>query len=254
MQYNWNWGIFWEESPYGIPYWETLLEGLKWTLLVAGFAWVLALVLGAIIGTLRTVENKWVVGLCNTYVEIFRNIPLIVQMFLWFYVIPDVFLPKGILAWYKQDLPQIINISFLTAVLALGFFTSSRVAVQVTAGIKALPRGQKMAGEALGFTGYQTYRYVLLPMAFRIIIPALVNEMAAIIKNSSVALVISVVELTAAAYSMSEFSFQTFESLTGATIIYVVVSAIALLSARVLEKYVAVPGYVVAGSTSAGGK
>lgn len=253
MQYNWNWGIFWEESPFGIPYYETLLLGLKWTLLTAGFAWALALILGAIVGTLRTVDNKWVVRISNGYVELFRNIPLIVQMFLWYYVVPDLFLPSGLREWYKQDLPMIINISFLTAVIALGFFTSARVAVQVTAGIKALPRGQEMAGKALGFTQFQTYRYVLLPMAFRIIIPALVNEMAAIIKNSSVALVISVVELTAAAYSMSEFSFQTFEALTGATIIYIIVSAIALLLARVLEKVVAVPGYVVAGSTGNGG-
>lgn len=251
--YTWDWGIFFEESPVGISYLETLFIGLKWTLVVAGFGWVLAMVLGTIIGTLRTTQKKWVVMLANGYVELFRNIPLIVQMFLWFYVVPDFFLPAGMQAWYKQELPHLVDIPLLTAILALGFFTSARVAVQVTAGINALPRGQRMAGLAMGFTTVQTYRFVLLPMAFRIIVPALVNEVAAIIKNSSVALVISVVELTAAAYSMSEFTFKTFESLTGATIIYIVVSVIAILIARILEKVVAVPGYVTTGSTSTGG-
>jgi ABC-type amino acid transport system permease subunit len=107
---------------------------------------------------------------------------------------------------------------------------------QVTTGIQALPRGQRMAGAALGLTPVQTYRYVLLPMAFRIIIPALTNEFAAIIKNSSVALTIGLVELTAATYSMREFTFQTFEALTGATIIYLIISVIALFMARLLEK------------------
>jgi glutamate/aspartate transport system permease protein len=124
---------------------------------------------------------------------------------------------------------------------------------QVTTGIQALPRGQRMAGAALGLTPVQTYRYVLLPMAFRIIIPALTNEFAAIIKNSSVALTIGLVELTAATYSMREFTFQTFEALTGATIIYLIISVIALFMARLLEKVTAVPGYITGGSTSAGG-
>ncbi|MCI1003600.1 amino acid ABC transporter permease [Herbaspirillum sp. C7C8] len=248
MHYNWNWGIFWEMSPDGIPYIDTLLAGLKWTLATAACAWIMALVLGTIFGTLRTTTKPWVVRIANGYVELFRNIPLLVQMFLWYFVIPEL-LPKALGDWIKS-LP---DASFVTATLALGFFTSSRVAVQVTTGIQALPRGQRMAGTALGLTPTQTYRYVLLPMAFRIIIPALTNEFAAIIKNSSVALTIGLVELTAATYSMREFTFQTFEALTGATIIYVIISVIALFLARLLEKVTAVPGYITGGSTSAGG-
>lgn len=248
MHYNWNWGIFWEQSPDGIPYINTLLVGLKWTLATAVLAWIMALALGTIIGTLRTTQKPWVVRLANSYVEIFRNIPLLVQMFLWYFVMPEL-VPAALGDWLKS-LP---NASFVTAFLALGFFTSSRVAVQVSTGINALPRGQRMAGAALGLTPVQTYRYVLLPMAFRIIIPALTNEFAAIIKNSSVALTIGLVELTAATYSMREFTFQTFESLTGATIIYIIISVIALLLARFLEKVTAVPGYITGGSASAGG-
>jgi glutamate/aspartate transport system permease protein len=169
-------------------------------------------------------------------------------MFLWYFVMPEL-VPAAVGDWLKS-LPEA---SFVTAFLALGFFTSSRVAVQVSTGINALPRGQRMAGAALGLTPVQTYRYVLLPMAFRIIIPALTNEFAAIIKNSSVALTIGLVELTAATYSMREFTFQTFESLTGATVIYIIISVIALMLARFLERVTAVPGYITTGSSSSGG-
>ncbi|WP_050479556.1 amino acid ABC transporter permease [Herbaspirillum rhizosphaerae] len=248
MHYNWNWGIFWEQSPDGIPYIDTLLIGLKWTIATAVLAWIMALVLGTIVGTIRTTQKPWAVRIANGYVELFRNIPLLVQMFLWYFVMPEL-VPAAVGDWLKS-LPEA---SFVTAFLALGFFTSSRVAVQVSTGINALPRGQRMAGAALGLTPVQTYRYVLLPMAFRIIIPALTNEFAAIIKNSSVALTIGLVELTAATYSMREFTFQTFESLTGATVIYIIISVIALLLARILEKVTAVPGYITTGSSSTGG-
>src|SRR5471030_1533503 len=205
MNYHWNWHIFGEMSPDGVhTYMDTLWAGLTWTLATAGAAWIMALILGMVIGTVRTLPNKWIVGLANAYVELFRNVPLLVQMFLWYFVMPEL-LPAELGNWVKS-LP---DAPFVTAVLCLGFFTSARVAVQVSAGINALPRGQKLAGTALGLTLPQTYRYVLLPMSFRIIVPSLTNEFAAIIKNSSVALTIGLVELTAATYSMREFTFQT---------------------------------------------
>lgn len=244
MNYNWNWNIFFEDAPDGTgSYLDSLLAGLKWTLATAGSGWVLALLLGLIIGTLRTAPNKWVVRLANAYVELFRNIPLIVQMFLWYFVFPEL-LPTEL----GNSLKQLPNAPFVTAVLSLGFFTSSRIAVQVTTGINAIPRGQRMAGTALGLTLPQTYRYVLLPMAFRIIIPALTNELAAIIKNSSVALSIGLIELTASARSMQEFSFQTFEAYSAATVIYLVVSVIAILLANLLERSLRVPGFIATGS------
>jgi glutamate/aspartate transport system permease protein len=249
MNYNWNWGIFWEMSPDGTgTYMDTLIHGLQWTLATAAIAWIMALVLGAFIGTVRTMPNKFAAGLANAYVELFRNIPLLVQMFLWYFVIPEL-LPEA-LGTYIKTLP---NSSFVTAVLALGFFTSARVAVQVSAGILALAGGQKNAGIALGLTLPQTYRYVLLPMAFRIIIPSLTSEFAAIIKNSSVALTIGLVELTAAARSMQEFSFQVFEAFTAATIIYLCISILAIFLANFVERKTAVPGFITGGSAKSGG-
>jgi len=247
MNYNWNWRIFWEASPDGVgTYMDTLLSGLVWTLATALLAWVMALILGAIIGTIRTMPNKLAVRLANGYVELFRNIPLLVQMFLWYFVMPEL-VPASIGNWLKS-LP---NAPFVTAVLCLGFFTSSRVAVQVSAGINSLPRGQKLAGTALGLTLPQTYRYVLLPMAFRIIVPPMTSEFLNIIKNSAVALTIGLMELTARARSMQEFSFQVFEAFTAATIIYILVNVVVVFLMRWIEKRVAVPGFIT--SSSGGG-
>ncbi len=248
MNYNWNWRIFWEASPDGVgTYMDTLLSGLVWTLATALIAWVMALILGAIIGTIRTMPNKLAVRLANGYVELFRNIPLLVQMFLWYFVMPEL-VPEAAGNWLKS-LP---NAPFITAVLCLGFFTSSRVAVQVSAGINSLPRGQKLAGTALGLTLPQTYRYVLLPMAFRIIVPPMTSEFLNIIKNSAVALTIGLMELTARARSMQEFSFQVFEAFTAATIIYILVNVLVVFLMRWIEKRVAVPGFI-SSATSGGG-
>ena len=248
MNYNWNWRIFWEASPDGVgTYMDTLLSGLVWTLATALLAWVMALILGAVIGTIRTMPNKLAVRLANAYVELFRNIPLLVQMFLWYFVMPEL-VPASLGGWLKS-LP---NAPFITAVLCLGFFTSSRVAVQVSAGIQSLPRGQTLAGTALGLTLPQTYRYVLLPMAFRIIVPPMTSEFLNIIKNSAVALTIGLMELTARARSMQEFSFQVFEAFTAATIIYILVNVLVVFLMRWIEKRVAVPGFI-SSATGGGG-
>ena len=249
MNYNWNWRIFWAASPEGLgTYMDTLLSGLQWTLATALSAWLMALILGAVIGTIRTMPNRWAVRLANAYVELFRNIPLLVQMFLWYFVMPEV-VPASIGDWLKA-LP---NAPFVTAVLCLGFFTSSRVAIQVSAGIESLPRGQKMAGTALGLTLPQTYRYILLPMAFRIILPPLTSEFLNIVKNSSVALTIGLMELTARARSMQEFTFQVFEAFTAATVIYILVNAVIVTLMHFFEKRVAIPGFIAAPSTELGG-
>jgi len=207
----------------------------------------MALILGAIIGTIRTMPNKLAVRLANGYVELFRNIPLLVQMFLWYFVMPEL-VPDSVGNWLKS----LNNAPFVTAVLCLGFFTSSRVAVQVSAGINSLPRGQKLAGTALGLTLPQTYRYVLLPMAFRIIVPPMTSEFLNIIKNSAVALTIGLMELTARARSMQEFSFQVFEAFTAATIIYILVNVVVVFLMRWIEKRVAVPGFI-SSNTGGGG-
>ena len=184
---------------------------------------------------------KWVVRLGNAYVEIFRNVPLLVQMFLWFFVAPEL-LPTELGDWIKQMPPPWG--SYIPAVLCLGIYTSVRVAEQVRAGIQSLPRGQMMAGTAVGLTLSQTYGQVLLPQSFRIILPPLTSEFLNCIKNSSVALTIGVMELTARARAMQEFSFQVFEAFAAATAIYLLANLVVVLGMRWLEARVRVPGLI----------
>jgi len=246
VKYDWHWQILFETEPGGTgTYLHYLLVGLGWTLATALAAWVIALTLGALVGTVRTTTARWAVRLGNLYVEIFRNVPLIVQMFLWFFVVPEL-LPELLGDWIKQMPPPWG--SYVPAVFCLAIFTSVRVAEQVRAGINSLPRGQRMAGTAMGLTQPQTYRYVILPQAFRIILPPLTSEFMNIIKNSSVALTIGLLELTGRARAMQEFSFRVFEAFTAATVIYLLTNLVVVLAMRALEKGVRVPGLIAAGA------
>ena len=250
MNYNWNWSIFGQMASDGSGTWlHYLVAGLGWTLATALAAWVIALVIGAVVGTLRTTPIRWLVRLGNLYVEIFRNVPLIVQMFLWFFVLPEL-LPKDLGDAMKQLAPPWG--SYVPAVLCLGMFTSVRVAEQVRAGIESLPRGQRMAGTALGLTLPQTYRYVILPMAVRIVLPPLTSEFMNVIKNSSVALTIGLLEVTGRARAMQELTFQVFEAFAAATVIYLLVNLVVVIGMRALERKVRVPGYIGAAPGTGG--
>ncbi len=242
MNYEWSWQVFLQSVPDGTgTYAQSLLSGLGWTLATALAAWLLALAVGSIIGVARTAPIKWLAALGNAYVELFRNIPLLVQMFLWFFVLPEV-MPAAFGDWIKAMRPPWS--SYVPAVLCLGLFTAARVAEQVRAGIQSIAIGQRMAGTALGLTLPQTYRYVLLPMAYRIILPPLTSEFMNIIKNSAVALTISLVELTFQARSMSEFTFKTFEAFAAATVVYILINIVVVLMMRVLERRARVPGFI----------
>jgi glutamate/aspartate transport system permease protein len=240
VNYNWNWHIFLEPAPNGTgTYLDMLLSGLVLTIETAICAWIIALVTGSIVGVLRTLPSKtasWV-GFC--YVEFFRNMPLLVQLFLWFFVLPEL-LPRSAGLWMKQ----MSNAPFYTAAIGVGLFMSARVAVQLEAGVNSMPRGQKMAATALGLTTAQTYRYVLLPMAYRIVLPPLTSEFLSTIKNTSVAITIGLIELTGQARAMQEFSFQVFEAFTGATVLYLLINIVVVIGMRFVERAVAVPGYI----------
>ena len=251
MQYNWNWGIFWQPAPDGVgTYMSWLIAGLGWTLATALAAWVIALAVGSLLGVIRTTPVKWAVRLGNAYVELFRNIPLLVQMFLWFFVLPEL-VPAALGTAIKQMPPPWA--AYVPAVLCLGFYTAARVAEQVRAGIQSLPRGQMMAGTAMGLTLPQTYRYVILPMTFRIVLPPLTSEFMNTIKNSAVALTIGLLELTGRARAMQEFSFQVFEAFTAATLIYILVNIVVVFFMRWLERRIAVPGLIAAGGAPQAG-
>jgi glutamate/aspartate transport system permease protein len=199
------------------------------------------------VGVARTLDNKWARGLGKAYVEFFRNIPLLVQMFLWYFVVPEL-VPRAMGDAIKQIAPP-WGI-FIPAVLCLGFYTSSRVAEQVRAGIESLPAGQHMAATALGLKTHEVYRYVLLPTSFRIILPPLTSELLNLIKNTSVAFTIGLFELVGAARSMQEFSFQVFETFAMATLFYLILNLIVVRGMLLFERRLAVPGFIGPASAS----
>ena len=238
---SWDWKVFLNDDGSGRTYLHWMFDAWGWTLAVAGASWVVAMVVGALVGTLRTLpDSPWLVRLANAWVELFRNVPLLVQIFIWYFVVPKIF-PA------MKGLP-----SFVLVVFALGFFTSARIAEQFRAGIQALPRGQRYAGMAMGFTTAQTYRYVLLPMAFRIIIPPLTSESMNLLKNSSVAFAVSIAELTMFAMQAQEETSRGIEIYLAVTLLYAVSAFAVNRLMAFVEKKVQIPGHVVAGVAGGG--
>jgi len=244
---NWDWQVFCKNTIDGevvprcfgsggdITYLDWMLSAWGWTLSVALLALVVALLVGALMGILRTTPSKALVAIGNVWTELFRNIPLLVQVFLWYHVLPSIFTSL-------RAVP-----SFILVVFALGFFTSARIAEQVKAGIQSLPKGQRYAGLAMGFTLPQTYRYVLLPMAFRIVIPPLTSESMNIIKNSSVAFAVSIAELTMFAMQAQEETSRGVEVYLAVTGLYFVSAFVINRIALFIEQRLQVPGMIGGG-------
>lgn len=242
MGYNWNWQVFLQPSATGEgTYLTWLFEGLQWTVMLSLSAWVIALITGSIIGVLRTVPNRWLAGLATLYVEVFRNIPLLVQLFIWYFVLPEL-LPATWGNAFKQMNP--LGQQFISAMVCLGLFTAARVAEQVRSGINSLPPGQKNAGLAMGFTLTQVYRHVLLPMAYRIIVPPLTSEFLNIFKNSAVATTIGLIELSRQAQQLVDYTAQPYEAFIAVTLLYVIINVTVMFLMRRLERSVQVPGYI----------
>jgi glutamate/aspartate transport system permease protein len=227
---TWDWQVFLQDTGGGETYLRWMMSAWGWTLSVAVLALLVALVVGSMMGILRTTPSKVLVFIGNAWTELFRNIPLLVQIFLWYHVLPSIFLSL-------RGVP-----SFVLVVFALGFFTSARISEQVRAGIQSLPRGQTYAGLATGLTLPQTYRHVLLPMAYRIIIPPLTSESMNIIKNTSVAFAVSIAELTMFAMQAQEETSRGVEIYLAVTALYFVSAFAVNRLARFIELRVQVPG------------
>jgi glutamate/aspartate transport system permease protein len=241
MRMTWDWQVFLNDDGSGRTYLQWMLNAWGWTLAVAVCAWVVAVLIGSLMGTLRTLPNSPVLTrVANVWVELFRNIPLLVQVFLWYFVVPKIF-PAF------QKVP-----GFVLVVFALGFFTSARMAEQIRAGIQALPKGQRYAGMALGLTTAQTYRYVILPMAFRIILPPMTSESMNLLKNSSVAFAVSISELTMFAMQAQEETSRGIEVYLAVTALYAVSAFAVNRVFALIEKKVQIPGFIVAGGTGGG--
>ncbi|WP_315755877.1 amino acid ABC transporter permease [Bradyrhizobium sp. SZCCHNRI2007] len=238
MNYAWNWGVLAQN-----PYMQWLISGVELTSAISLAALVIAVGVGTAVGVVHSAHTPVGRILTGIYINVFRNIPLLLQMFLWFFVVPEI-VPAGMGRWLKRDLPFP---EIMTAIVALGLFTSARIAVQVSAGIDAVPVGQRWAARATGLSPLQAYRLVLLPQAVRIIIPPLTSEFLTIFKNSSLALTIGVYELTAQTQQIQSITYQGFEAFTAATVIYVTIALAVTLLMRRIEVRATLPSFVSGG-------
>ncbi len=246
MGYHWRWEVFFQPAPSGggATYLDWILAGLKMTAVLSLSSWLIALAVGSLMGVLRTVPNRLLYAISTIYVEVFRNVPLLVQLFIWYFVIPEL-VPLRLGLWFKGLNPFLQQ--YLAAMLCLAFFTAARICEQVRAGIESLSRGQKAAALALGFTLPQTYNNVLLPMAFRIIVPPLTSEMLNLFKNSAVASTIGLLELAAMGRQLVDYTAQPYESFIAVTLLYVALNLIILGFMRWVEEKSRVPGFIGGG-------
>ncbi|MBY0345909.1 MAG: amino acid ABC transporter permease [Neisseriaceae bacterium] len=242
--YNWDWGVYFHLTGMvqGEQYWEWFVSGLSITIQVGTMGWILALGIGIILGIFRTLSNPFLSGLASAYVNVFRNIPLLIQLFFWYYVLPE-YLPESVQIWWKQDLSPSTS-ALVSLTIGLGMFTAARICEQVRTGIQALSSAQAMAAKALGLRPMQIYRLILLPQAFRIIMPPLTSEFLNIFKNASVGALIGVMELVNQTQQASTFTEQFFECLTLATAMYFILNSLLMRLMSWIEKKTRIKGMI----------
>jgi His/Glu/Gln/Arg/opine family amino acid ABC transporter permease subunit len=233
MAYRFDWSVLWTGQSG-----EWLLDGLLMTLRLSAAAWLLAAALGVVAGALRTGPVRLLRALAGAYVEFFRNVPLLVWMFVWYFAVPPV-LPRAAQDWLIDH-----GLEFWAAVLALGVYSGARFAEVLRAGIQSIPRTQVEASLASGLTTVQAYRYVIVPVALRLILPPLTSESLNLLKNSSVALTISVAELTFQTRQIETYTARAIEALTAGTLLYLVLCLTIASALGWVERRTAIPGLI----------
>lgn len=242
MQYSWDFLIYFKPSLTGEGYyWELILQGLWVTVTLSLLSWGAALALGTLLGIARTVTWRPISWPTAVFIHCFRNTPLLVQIFLWFYVVPEL-LPTDWGMWINQMDPT--TNKFITVLIVLSLYSAAKAAEVIRSGIETVSRGQKQAAAAIGLSPYGAYRYVILPQAFRIIMPPLTSDFLNVFKNSSVAMTVGLMELTGQTRQIGDFSAQPFEAYIAATVIYSLVTLSVIWLMRRIEKATRIPGFL----------
>lgn len=197
MNYHFDWAPIWAHR-------EMLLSGFVLTVAVSAAALILAVILGTLVGTLATAQPRLLRLAAATFVEMTRNVPLLIHMYFWYIGLAFLRLPP-----------------FLCAVLGLAIYSGAYVAEVVRGGINAVARGQSQAALATGLTRAQSLRLVVYPQALRIIAPSLAGLFSQLIKDSSLASVITVAELSFAASAIESDTFRSFEVYITISILYI---------------------------------
>ena len=238
LNYDFDWSVLWRE-----PYGALMLKGIATTLQLSLVAWILAVIIGGVVGVLRVAPWRPGRFAGMAYVEIFRNTPLLVHLFFWYYAAP-LLLPKSGQTWLYDHVPVF---AFWAGTVGLGAYTASRVAELFRAGFLAVPHDQYHAAYAIGLNTLQTYRHVVIPFAFRVILPAFTTEFLTCFKNSALAMTIGVMETTHTAYYIDSFTWHGLETTTAASLVYLVIAVVIAVSMSFIEKRIHIPGMIARG-------
>jgi His/Glu/Gln/Arg/opine family amino acid ABC transporter permease subunit len=233
IPYEFRWSVLWE-SPHG----AWLIDGLLMTLRLSALSWVIAVFLGILFGALRTVPFRPLRAIATAYVEFFRNVPLLVWLFFWYFGAPE-FLPESMRQWLIHH-----GVEFWSAVAGISIYHGARMSEVIRSGIQSIPKTQLEAGISTGLSVSQTYRLIIIPIALRLIVPPVTNESLNLLKNSSLAMTIGVAELTFATRQIETYTAKAIEAFTAGTLIYLILClSIALIMNRV-ERRFAIPGLI----------
>jgi len=215
LNYTFDWSIITSGK-----YFDWLVSGLLTTLKLSALSIVLAFLLGLVIAVMRMSDNKPVRWVAHAYLEFFRNTPLLVQIFFWYFGSYKI-LPMVINDWLNN-----VGFEFAAAAIALTIYTSAFIAEDIRSGVLSIPKEQMEAARSAGFSYLRSMQYIILPQAIRITIPPLVNQFLNLVKNSSLAMTIGVMEMTYQARQVESYTFKGFEAFTAATAVYLALSII----------------------------
>lgn len=238
LKYNFDWSVLWRE-----PYGRMLTEGIFTTIHLSLLAWLIAVAVGLMAAVLRVLPYRGTRAAGFIYVQVFRNTPLLVQLFFWYFAAPLLF-PKSTQQWIYNTIP---NFAYFAGALGLGLYTGSRLAEQFRSGFLAIPEGLYQAAESTGLSTLQAYRFVVIPFAFRIIIPPFTAEFLTCFKNSALTMTIGVMETTHTAYYIDSFTWHGLETTTAASLVYLTIAMLITLSMAALERRLRVPGMIARG-------
>ena len=219
FHYKFDWSVlFVENQTYGLHLGLELLKGLVLTVKISIVSAIAALALGTAAGLARLSHFRPLRAVASFYVEFFRNTPLLVQLFFWYFALPKL-VSDPVREWLFS-----LHYEFWVAVMGLAVYTGAFMAEVIRAGLQSIHKGLLEAAYSSGLTYFQVLTRIILPLAFRSIIPPLGSEFLNNMKNSSLAMVVGVADLTWQSQQIESLTFRGFEATTAATVLYLSLS------------------------------
>lgn len=225
--------VIFRPDPYGRIF-TFVQDGIVVTIFITITTFALTMILGLICGLGRVSKNRVIYGVTSVYVEIIRGIPLLVQLLVWYFAVPALIVQVGNAIHFRPFQQYLAN-PIVMAIVGISICYAAYMAEIVRAGIEALPTGQMEAARSLGMTKSQSMRYVILPQAYRSIMPTIGNEFIALLKDSSLISVVSVADLTRRGREFLSFSSRPIETYLMMALLYLLMTLISARIARIVE-------------------